>query len=256
MRSFNTDTERFIISGLIRNPGMVDKMLSLFSVDDFYLEIHRDIFKTAQQLRLEKRKADIATIHGRLQDKYKWSEFAFIDDVGMGYFPESMLESYRDTIKDLRRERELVDAVCTAHETIQNANEVCPLDVPQMLSSLRQKLHDISLSGIRDGEDAITQLVQYNEQLCQQDVKDRVHCPAWPHLDDGILWQKKTLNAIAARPGGGKSSFLIHLFTQLADANERGMYFSIEVKLKAFFDRMASCRKRYKSDAMVSMVIG
>jgi len=241
MRTYNTETERIIVSGLLNKPEMVDRILSMFTVDDFYLEIHRDIFLTAQKLRTEKRGVDVYVIHERLKDKYQFTQLTFIEDAAFAAFHDSLLDSYREAMREQRRERELVKAVYTAYETINGANENFPLNPKEVIATLRQQLHDISLSGTPMAEDAISQLVRYNEQLCEKEVKDRIHCPMWAHLDEGILWQNKTLNAVAARPGGGKSSFLIQLFTHLADQNERGMYFSVEVKHKAFFDRMASC---------------
>lgn len=117
-----------------------------------------------------------------------------------------------------------------------------PLTSPPNLSSTDREMLESLKNTLGDFKPSLNLLSEIWDTL-KSDILSRTENPKYPiglKILDEVLWgvHKKELMVIGARTSQGKSAFSIFLASQLADAGNRVIYFSLEMSKEQILERL------------------
>jgi len=256
------DAEAALLSASIVEPRSLDIVLEFLKPEHFYSERHRRIFEACRDLQEERLPVDVIQVATRLRSRDRLEQIG-----GMGYLTSLLdvapnvhnVEAYGKTIREKWRVRELISAcqsvVAQGYEDFGDAQAFIDKaeqavyaisHIPE--SSSVRKLNEVlreSFQRLSDagGGAALGLATRY-------DRFDRITSG----FHDGEL------SIVAARPGMGKTSFILNLAANVArplrlenshDANDRWevagagvVIFSLEMPREQIANRMLCCEAR------------
>lgn len=238
----NTEAERQALALILDHEPSRAMMLSILESDDFFTGIYRAVFEAARKIHHSGRAVDIVSVHGELQGAYGMGELCAIDD-GVVPYP-SKAQATVEELRSNRRLRRLVEIVDGAHQQITASGPADAIDADALLSDLEEQLASVRFIGATECDDSLTMLAKHNEDLCRsrEDIeREYIRARQWGDFARYFPFERRALSGIAARPGGGKSAFMVNLLAQLATDGYKGMFFSIEMDRRAVCNRIMAC---------------
>ena len=252
------DAEAAVLSAVLLDPGAMDRVQEFLRPEHFYSEAHRRIFEAAIDLRGRGQPVDIVQVGSWLKSRDRLGQIG-----GMAYLTEILnaapavanVGAYGKTIHEKYRVRALI-LVCQrvaatgyidygeAQEFIDNAEQSIYQLARTSESSSVEKLLDVMKKAFKQLQDASLRGDRITGTPSGFDRYDRLTAG----LHDGDL------TIIAARPGMGKTSFVLNIAINVAaprkmekstDPNERWeddatgcVVFSLEMPREQIANRM------------------
>ncbi len=242
MSNTNIQTEAIILSRIIDNKDVINEVMGNLHLEHFTLPFHRDFFIAAEDLFKKGRKVDCtALFHGMRENK---SEFANINEILelSRYQTSDEVLPYIEDLKNLhlKRRMQLSLSIHAANLAKEGSNpfEIYSNVMSECESAINQnsEFKDLSLSesynkDYRESGKNFIEFLEHKRDLYARGIR------GYDGYESGYSCLDKYLNGfnqghyiiIGARPGVGKTTFLLNLMIRFAvNKNLPIGYFSLE----------------------------
>ena len=209
------ELEEAVLGALMIDNDALSNAIELLKPDSFYKHQHQKIFSTIEDLFNSAKKVDILTVVEELKRKGLLEEIggpSFITKLTERIASAANIETHARIIAQKFIQRELIRI---SNQTIKDAYDDTT-DVFDLLNDAEQGLYEISEGNIRKNYDKMSTLIlQALNQI--EEIKNKedglIGVPSGFSDLDRITsgWQKSDLVIIAARPGMGKTAFVLSM---------------------------------------------
>lgn len=251
------EAEQSVLGSILINPESFDKIASLITADDFYLEEHRNIFETMKELYKKNREIDPVTLIDALvregvYDKAGGTEY--IKVIAKTVPTAANIVDYAKIIKDKSTLRAMI-SVC---ESISEEAYTEAGEVEYLLNAAEQRIFEIAERRESKNFEKISDIVPRvyaNLELISKDKSALKGTPTgFSGLDRVLVGMGESdLVLIGARPGMGKTSFALNIGTNVAKSTKKAVcIFSLEMSSDQLVTRILSSEAMVESNALRS----
>ncbi|MFT4737657.1 MAG: replicative DNA helicase [Cyclobacteriaceae bacterium] len=247
------DIEEAVLGALMLERDALSNVVDILKVESFYREAHKHIFQAIVDLFNNSEPVDIKTVVHQLRRMGKLEEVGgayYVADLTTRVNSAANIEYHSRIISEQSIKRELI----RISSEIQRDAYEDTIDVFNLLDKAEQSLFDISESHIRKNYDKMSDLLRKAiEQIEERkDKKDGLTgVPSGFTALDRITsgWQPADLVIIAARPGMGKTAFVLSTLRNAAlDFNAPVAIFSLEMSSVQLVNRLISAEAELESE--------
>ncbi len=249
------DIEEVVLGALMLERDALNAVIDILKSDIFYKEAHQIIFEAIHGLFRESKPVDMLMVTDRLKTMGK------LEIVGGAHYiayltnrvvSAANIEYHARIIAQKYIQRRLIEV---SSEIINEAFEDS-IDVFELLDRSENKLFEINENNLRRGIEFMPELLR--------SAKDQIEKAS--KIEDGLSgipsgfkdldtltagWQKDDLIIIAARPGMGKTAFVLSMAKNMAVGNNRPVaIFSLEMGATQLVMRIISSEAGVSSEAL------
>ncbi len=251
-RPYNYELEEAVLGAMMLEKDALSEVIEMLNLQSFDKEAHQKIFRAIVQLFENGEPVDIMTVSNRLRANGE------LELIGGAYYVSQLTARVNSAANILYHARILLQYTIK-REIIEAANEILKqayeetTDVFVLLDKFEQKLFEISAFNIRksytESESLGKELMQELETM--KDTKDGlIGVPSgFTDLDRFTAgWQRANLVIIAARPGMGKTAFILSAMRNAAvDFKKAVVIFSLEMSAIELMKRLYSAESEIES---------
>ncbi|WP_367672243.1 SPI-7-type island replicative DNA helicase [Serratia symbiotica] len=245
---FSQDAEQCVIGGLMLDNDCWDEVALRINADDFFLRVHRAIFREMMRLVDAGRPLDLVTLSESIESRGKdaleqLGGFAYLAELSKNTPSVANIVAYCDIVARYSRGRQLAAIGTEITESVKAPNA----DIAVVMETAEQKITRLAES--TESQQAVT-LLDGMEKLLTE-LERRCSTPdgitgtptgfnEFDAMTSGL--QAGDLVLIAARPSMGKTAFLISLMLNslLKKADAIGQFYSLEQPTEQILMRMVS----------------
>jgi len=248
------DLEEAVLGAMMIDKKGVDDVIDIIHANVFYKPAHQFIYEAIFKLFENSEPIDLLTVSNQLRKDEK------LDAVGGDFYLISLsqkvssaahIEFHARIILQKFIQRRLITI---SSEIITNSyNET--VDVFDLLDEAETKLFDITQGNLKKSSEAahnlVTQALKKIEEISNQEGMSGV--PSGFNKLDQLTsgWQQSDLIILAARPGMGKTAFVMSMAKNMAiDFNIPVAIFSLEMSSVQLITRMISSETGISSDKL------
>ncbi|HNP49618.1 MAG TPA: replicative DNA helicase, partial [Bacteroidia bacterium] len=249
------DLEEAVLGALMLEKDALTSVIDILNPESFYKDSHRMIFQAIRRLFERSEPIDILTVTNDLKKSGE------LDLVGGPFYITQLtnrvasaanIEFHSRIILQKHIQRELIRI---SSETIKDAFEDSS-DVFQLLDRAEKNLFDIAQGNIRRNFQDMSTMVS---EAYKQIEAARLHGTGVTGVQSGFTdldritsgWQRSDLIIVAARPGMGKTAFVLSLARNAAISFNRPVaVFSLEMSSVQLVQRMISSETGIASDKL------
>src|SRR6187551_1788715 len=247
------DLEETVLGALMLEKNALNAVVEFLKPEHFYSEVHKEIYSAIIELFKATEPVDMRTVVNQLRKEGK------IELVGGAYYIAELtsrvssaanIEYHARVIMEMAIKRELIQIASQIHH---NAYEDTT-DVFELLDKTEQSIFEISDSNLRKNYDNMRNLMSRAIQELQEKKNHKdglTGVPSGFSRLDRITsgWQKSDLVIIAARPGMGKTAFVVSALRNAAvDFKIPVAIFSLEMASIQLVNRMISAEAELESE--------
>ncbi len=228
------DFEEAVLGAIMLEQDALSSVIDILKAEYFYRDAHQKIFKAILQLFNASSPVDLLTVTEALKKNGE------LDIVGGPYYL-TQLTNRIASAANIEYHARIVVQKYILRELISISTEINKdayedaTDVFDLLDLAQQKLFDVSESNIRKGHENMSELVKEAIDRIEsaRDRKDGLSgvpsgFTGLDRLTSG--WQNSDLIILAARPGMGKSAFVLSMARHMAvDCKMPVAFFSLEM---------------------------
>lgn len=239
------DLEEAILGALMLEKDALTKVIDILHPESFYKDTHKLIFQAIRQLFQKSEPIDILTVTNELKQS------GHLDIVG-GPFAITQLTNRVASAANIEFHSRIVlqkhiqrELIRISSETIRDAYEDTS-DVFTLLDRAEKNLFEVAQGNIRRNFQAMNEMVS---EAYKQIEAAKMHGTGITGVQSGFTqldritsgWQKSDLVILAARPGMGKTAFVLSLARNAAIGFNRPIaLFSLEMSSVQLVQRMIS----------------
>ena len=247
------EIEETVLGALMLERDALSNVIDILHVESFYKESHQSIFEAIVELFNNSEPVDIKTVTHQLRKNGK------LEIVGGAYYV-SQLTSKVNSAANIETHARIIAEQSIKRELIRIASEIQmdayedTMDVFKLLDRTERSLFEVSDSHIRKNYDKMSTLLHQaiDEIQIRKDKKDGLTgvpsgFSALDRMTSG--WQPSDLVIIAARPGMGKTAFVVSALRNAAvDWQMPVAIFSLEMSSVQLVNRMISAEAELESE--------
>lgn len=247
------ELEEAVLGALMLEKDALSAVADILKPESFYKEANQRVFRAIINLFAESEPIDLLTVTSRLRSS---GELALVG--GPGYVTElttkvhsaANIEAHARIISQAAIKRELIRV---SSDILRDAFEDTT-DVFQLLDRTEQALFQVSESNIRKNYVDMRSLmnITINELEAKKNQPDGLTgvpsgFSALDHLTSG--WQPSELIILAARPGMGKTAFVLSTMRNAAVDYKKGVaIFSLEMSAVQLMNRLISAEAEIEGE--------
>lgn len=247
------DLEEAVLGALMLEKNALNAVVEFLKPEHFYSDVHKEVFSAIIDLFKASEPVDMRTVVNQLRKNGK------IELVGGAYYIAELtakvssaanIEYHARVIIEMAIKRELIQIASQIHHDAYEDTT----DVFELLDKTEQSVFEISDSNLRKNYDNMRNLMARAIQELQllKDHKDGLTgVPSGFTSLDRITsgWQKSDLVIIAARPGMGKTAFVVSALRNAAvDFKIPVAIFSLEMASVQLVNRMISAEAELEGE--------
>ena len=247
------DLEEAVLGALMLEKNALTAVIEFLRPEHFYSEQHQEIYQAITDLFKNSEPVDMRTVVAQLRKVGK------LELVGGAYYIAELtskvssaanIEYHSRIIIELAIKRELIQIASAVHHDAYEDTT----DVFDLLDKTEQSIFKISDSNLRKNYDNMKSLMfkAVKELQDRKNHKDGLTgVPSGFSRLDRITsgWQKADLVIIAARPGMGKTAFIVSAMRNAAiDFNMPVAIFSLEMSSLQLVNRLISSEAELESE--------
>lgn len=247
------DLEEAVLGALMLEKTAVNDVIEFLKPEHFYLEKHKEIFSGIVELFKASDPVDMRTVVNQLRKNGK------LELIGGAYYVAELtskvssaanVEYHSRVIVEMAIKRDLIRIASQVH---QDAFEDTT-DVFELLDRTERSIFEISESNLKKNYDSMKDLMY---QAIQELQKLRDHKDGLTGIPSGFTaldrvtsgWQRSDLVIIAARPGMGKTAFVVSALRNAAVTfNIPVAIFSLEMASIQLVNRMISAEAELEGE--------
>jgi replicative DNA helicase len=248
------DLEEAVLGAMMIDKKGVDEVIDILQPDAFYKEQHKFIFEAIVQLFNDTQPIDLLTVSAQLRKNAK------LDLVGGDFYliqltqkisSSAHIEFHSRIILQKYIQRSLIKI---SNEIIEDSYDETT-DVFDLLDQAESKLYEVTQGNIkRSSETAQSLVIQAKKRIEEIAGKEGLSGIATgfekvDQLTSG--WQPSDLIIIAARPGMGKTAFVLSMARNMAiDFHHPVAFFSLEMSSVQLITRLISSETGLSSEKL------
>ncbi|MEM9417138.1 MAG: replicative DNA helicase [Bacteroidota bacterium] len=247
------DMEESVLGALMLEKDALTTVIDILKPESFYKEAHQEIYQAIVQLFNEAAPIDLRTVVNQLRKNGQ------LEAVGGSYYVTSLttrvssasnIEHHARVIAEYAIKRALIAVATEVHQSAYEDTK----DIFELLDQTEQALFEVTDSNIRKNYSNMRSLL--GEAFKELEVK-RQHKDGLTGIPSGFTaldrvtsgWQKSDLVIIAARPGMGKTAFLLSALRNAAvDHGHAVAIFSLEMASLQLVNRLISAEAELESE--------
>lgn len=248
------DLEEAVLGAMMIDKKGVDEVIDILQPDAFYKEAHQHIFEAIFQLFTDSQPIDLLTVSAQLKKMGK------LDLAGGDFYliqltqkisSSAHIEFHSRIILQKYIQRSLIKI---SSEIIEQSYDEST-DVFDLLDQAESKLYEVTQGNIKRSSETAQSLVLQAKQRIQ-DISNRQGlsgvATGFEKLDQVTSgWQPSDLIIIAARPGMGKTAFVLSMARNMAiDFNAPVAVFSLEMSSVQLITRLISSETGLTSEKL------
>ena len=248
------DLEEAVLGAMMIDKKGIDDVIDILHSDAFYKEAHKEIYAAIYTLFQNSEPTDLLTVSNQLKKEGK------LDFVGGDFYligltqkvaSSAHIEFHARIIIQKYIQRKLISI---SSEIIENAYDETS-DVFDLLDDAESKLFEVTQGNLKksseSAKDLVKQAVNKIQEIGNQDGMSGLET-GFTKLDALTSgWQPSDLIIIAARPGMGKTAFVISMSKNMAiDFGHPVALFSLEMSSVQLITRMISSETGLTSEKL------
>jgi replicative DNA helicase len=247
------DLEEAILGALMLEKDAVNQVIEILKPESFYKDAHTHIYKAILDLFNNSEPVDLLTVTNQLRKNGQ------LEAAGGAYYITE-LTSKVESAANIEHHARLITEMYIKRELIHISSEIQKdafentTDVFELLDEIEGSLFKISESTIRKNyEDMSTIFHKAIKELGEK--KNQEHgltgvATGFTELDRVTSgWQKSDLVILAARPGMGKTAFVLSMLRNAAiDFNKAVAIFSLEMSSVQLVNRLIAAEAELDSE--------
>ncbi len=254
---YNLEAEQTILGALLIDPEVLSTVMEYIKPESFYSEQHRELFGIIIRMFSIGVNADIITVLNEAVDQRIFETSAagkaYLSNIMQSVPTVSNIESYCKIVEEKFYIRSLVLAAREIIEFASDGHE----DAKTLLDSAEQKIYDIrqgrAVEGLTKIDEVIVDAYDRLQKITGPDKEKYLGAKSgFVELDTVITGLNKSdLLIIAARPGMGKTSFVMNIVTNVARKLDKQIaVFSLEMSKEQLATRMLSSESLVSSNSL------
>ncbi len=250
-----TDLEEAVLGALMLEREAVNDVIDILKPDSFYRESHKKIYSAIQELFQDSEPIDILTVTAKLRKRGE------LELIGGAYYisfltnrvaSSANIQFHARIISQKHILRELIRISST---TIREAYEEST-DVFDLLDKAESDLFTVAQGNIRKEFSAMSDVIKLSIESIEAARKNTDGVSGVPtgfaaldRVTSG--WQKSDMVVIAARPGMGKTAFVLSMARNMAvDFQIPVAVFSLEMASVQLVNRLISAETGIKGEKL------
>ncbi len=247
------ELEEVVLGALMIEKEAINDVIDILYSDTFYKPAHQEIYNAIKELFQNSEPIDIITVTQKLRSLGK------LEFVGGAYVIAELTSRVNSAANIVYHSRLLMQyaikrALITICSKIETQAFEDTTDVLQLLDAAQQSLFDISEKNIRKNYMKMKDLmsIALEELEAKKDKKDGLTgVPTGftdlDHITSG--WQRSDLIILAARPGMGKTAFVVSALRNAAVDHQKAVaIFSLEMSAIQLVNRLLSAEAELNSE--------
>lgn len=248
-----TDLEEAVLGALMLEKNALNAVIEFLKPEHFYVEANKVIYEAIVQLFKASEPVDMRTVVNQLRKNGKIEMVQgayYIAELTSKVSSAANVEYHARVIIEMAIKRDLIQIASQIHHDAYEDTT----DVFELLDKTEQSIFEISDSNLRKNYDNMKNLMYRAIQELQKlkDHKDGLTgvptgFTALDRMTSG--WQRSDLVIIAARPGMGKTAFIVSALRNAAvDFNIPVAIFSLEMASVQLVNRMISAEAELEGE--------
>lgn len=251
------EAEQAVLGSILIDARCMDNVEDILAHEEyFYLPEHQAVYRVMQEKRVANQTIDFVTVLSALQ-----AEGFFAGEEGKNYLFK--LAQIVPSVNNVSHYAEIVRSKYDVRRLIEMAREIMDecmdanADPSELIDSAEQKIYGISNSRVRGHLTPISQTVKSNYKLLDemQDPQKRSRYVGIPtglgELDQVISGLNRSdLIIVGARPGMGKTSFVLNLARNVAMQGRTVAIFNLEMSKEQMVNRLLSAEAMVTSSKL------
>lgn len=250
-----TDLEEAVLGALMIEQNAVNEVIDVLQPESFYREAHRKIYAVIYDLFERAEPVDIMTVTAELRKK------GDLDLVGGAYYVSYLTNRVASSAniqthaRIIAQKHILRELIRISSETIREAYEEST-DVFDLLDKAEADLFTVAQGNIRKQWDSLAGVLKTaieNIEAAKNNVDGVSGVPTGFTALDRVTsgWQNSDMIIIAARPGMGKTAFVLSMARNIAvDFNLPVAVFSLEMSSVQLVNRLISAETGIAGDKL------
>ncbi len=250
----SVELEEAVIGAMMIDKKGVDDVIDILHSEAFYKSEHQEIYATIYQLFKEAKPIDLLTVSNLLRKNGK------LDDIGGDFYliqltqkvaSSAHIEYHARIVLQKYIQRKLISI---SSDIIENAYDESA-DVFDLLDYAERKLFEVTQGNIKknsvDSSSLVKEALKKIQEIGNKEGMSGLST-GFTKIDEITSgWQPSDLIIIAARPGMGKTSFVISMAKNMAiDFNYPLAIFSLEMSSLQLITRMISSETGLTSEKL------
>ena len=238
-----TDLEEAVLGALMLEKDALTNVIDILKPESFYKEAHKKVYTAIYDLFQATEPIDLLTVTSQLRKTGK------LEEVGGTYYI-TLLTNRVSSAANIEQHARIIVEQSIKRELIRIASEVQKdafedtTDVFELLDKTEQSLFEVSESNIRKEYQAVKEVMA---QAIDEIQARKDHTDGLTGIPSGFTnldrvtsgWQRSDLVIIAARPGMGKTAFVVSALRNAAvDHGHAVAIFSLEMSSVQLVSRM------------------
>lgn len=248
-----TDLEEAVLGALMLEREAVNEVIDILKPESFYKESHRKIFSAIHDLFQRSEPIDILTVTSELRKS------GDLEMVGGAYYISFLTNRVASSAniqfhaRIISQKHILRELIRISSDTIREAYEEST-DVFDLLDKAERDLFTVAQGNIRKEYDTMSDVIKQaieNIEAAKKNVDGVSGVPSGFHALDRVTsgWQKSDMIIVAARPGMGKTAFVVSMARNIAvDFNLPVAIFSLEMSSIQLVNRLISSETGIKGE--------
>ncbi|WP_158961364.1 replicative DNA helicase [Myroides fluvii] len=249
-----TDFEEAVLGAMMIDKKGIDEVIDILQPDAFYKEGHKYIFEAIDQLFVGNQPIDLLTVSAQLRKNAKLDIAggdAYLVSLTQKISSSAHIEFHSRVILQKFIQRSLIRI---SNEIIEDAYDETT-DVFDLLDKAEAKLYEVTQGNIKKSSETAQSLVaQAKKRIEEISTKEGLSgLPTGFHKLDELTsgWQPSDLIIIAARPGMGKTAFVLSMARNIAiEAGAGVAFFSLEMSSVQLITRLISSETGLSSEKL------
>lgn len=249
------DIEKAVLGALMLDRNALTAVIDILQPSVFYKDAHQKIFEAIQGLFAKSEPIDILTVTNELKSNGNLDIIGgpyYITQLTQGVASAANIEYHARILLQKYIQRELIRI---SGEVIRDAYEETT-DVFELMDKAEQDLFNVSENNLRRSHATMQSLVKEAIDEIEKAKESDSHLRGIPSGFDDLDeltsgWQKSDLVVLAARPGMGKTAFVLSMARNTAvDFNRPIAIFSLEMSAVQLVTRLISSETQISGDRL------
>ena len=249
------ELEEAVLGAMLIEPRALNTVIDLLKPESFYKEAHTLIFECMREMFQAGTPVDILTVTQELRKLGKLDFVGgplYISNLTNRIGSTANVEAHARVVTQKYIQRELIAA---SNEIIKKAYDETT-DTFELLDEAEQNIFKVAEGNIRKSSDKMSTLVTTALEAIAQAAKNQDGVSGVPtgftavdKLTGG--WQRSDMIVIAARPGMGKTAFVLSMARNIAVDYQRAVaVFSLEMSGVQLVQRLIASESGFNSDKL------
>ncbi|MBX3082036.1 MAG: replicative DNA helicase [Anaerolineae bacterium] len=257
------ESEEAVLGSILINPEVLPELLAFLRADDFYFMHHRFVWEGILAVHERGESIDTLTVVEELRYRRDRDGQTYLDKIGGSAFITYLInntpthihvETYARMVERLAVRRRLLDAA----SNIAKAALADDIELEEVIDRAEKTLFAVTEQRLRQDvipmSVAVREYLQRMEELYEHRDEPMGLPTGFTDLDKLLGgFQKSDLIIVAARPGVGKTSFMLSIALNAARARENGVrvaIFSLEMAREQLLQRFFSAETGINSQKL------